>query len=271
METAIEEGRLLTAPSASSRSPVASRMANRQLKILGVWEASLNADPPELPPGAVHLWQRSLHATAAAQDACFELLSDDEREKAGRYRMEQPRCDFVLTRGTLRFLLAKYLSIPPSQVSFRYAEHGKPFLAGGGDLRFNVSHSDGLAVMAFVRNREIGIDVERVREQSDAMKLAERFFSPHERNALRGLSGNELHAAFFRCWTRKESYIKAKGEGLSLPLHQFDVSVESDPAQLLLATRPDPDEADRWSLRNVAVPPGYAATLAVEQIAHSSV
>jgi 4'-phosphopantetheinyl transferase len=240
-------------------------MTDLQLEVRGVWRASLSAAPPELPPAVVHLWQRSLHDTAAAQDACYELLSPEERDKAARYRMEQPRQDFVLTRGTLRFLLAQYLQVAPDQVSFRYAEHGKPFLAGMSDLRFNVSHSDGLALMAFVRNREIGVDVEKVREQGDEMKLAERFFSVRERNALRSLRGEELHSAFFRCWTRKEAYIKAKGEGLSLPLHQFDVSIESDPAQALLETRPDADEAGRWTLRNVSIHSEYAAALAVEQ------
>ena len=130
-------------------------------------------------------------------------------------------------------------------------------------MRFNVSHTDGLALLAFVRTRDIGVDVEKIKAATDAKKLAERFFSDRERSFLESLSGEELHAAFFRCWTRKEAYVKARGEGLSLPLHQFDVSVAEDEPQALLATRPDPSEADRWVLRDLPTSPGYAAALAV--------
>lgn len=215
-------------------------------------------------PGVVHLWQTGLHASEDAIHACHELLLPEEREKAARYRVERPRGDYILTRGTLRSLLAKYLRRGPQEITFQYTEYGKPFLPGS-DLYFNVSHTDGLALMAFVRQREVGVDVERVRAQSDVMKIAERFFSGHERGNLRKLTGDDVHAAFFRCWTRKEAYIKAVGEGLSLPLHQFDVSIEASPNQALLATRPDPAEVKRWSIYNVPVIPGYAAALAIGQ------
>ena len=238
-------------------------MANAQLEITGVREASLNAAPPELLPGVVHLWQGSLQASTAAVEACYELLSAEEREKAARYRVERPRGDFILTRGTLRALLAKYLHTTPGDFSFHYTQYGKPLLDGDSDLRFNVSHTAGLALIAFVRNHEVGVDVEKVRAQTDVLNLAERFFSDHERRALRTLSGDELHAAFFRCWTRKEAYIKAKGEGLSLPLHQFDVSIEPRENHALLATRPDQTEAARWMLSDIAITPGYAAAVAV--------
>ncbi len=238
-----------------------------QLEIRGVWDATLDAVPPDLPSGIVHVWQRPLRAPAADVEACRELLSSAEREKALRYRVERPRSDFILTRGTLRSLLAKYLHKTPNDVLFQYTKYGKPFLEDRCDLRFNVSHCEGLALLAFVRRREIGVDVEKVRPQSDVTKLAERFFSVRERNHLRTLSGDELHSAFFRCWTRKEAYIKAKGEGLSLPLHQFDVSIDPNSPRILLATRPDGSEANRWTIYNVQTFPGYVAALAVgEQI-----
>ncbi len=240
-------------------------MESSPLTICGVWDASLSATPADLPAGAVHLWQRELHASSPDLEQCRELLSSEEREKALRFRIERPRSDYILTRGTLRFLLARYLDLTPGEISFGYTHYGKPFLSPDSDLHFNVSHSHGLALMGFVRRREIGVDVEQVRAQDDAKKLAERFFSVRERDRLRNLSGDELHAAFFRCWTRKEAYIKAKGEGLSLPLHQFDVSIEPDPKQALLATRPDPAEANRWTIYDVGGKPGYAAALAVGQ------
>jgi len=240
-------------------------MATTSIEIHGVWDASLDSTPPELPLTAAHVWKRSLHGSDAELEACHELLSEEEREKAARYRVERPRTDYILTRGTLRSLLSKYLRTTPQEISFRYTQYGKPFLANDTDLAFNVSHSEGLALLAFTRKRDIGVDVEKFRPQTDALKLAERFFSVHERESLRSLSSDELHTAFFRCWTRKEAYIKAKGEGLSLPLHQFDVSIEPDPAEALIATRPDGAEATRWMLRNLQTNPGYAAALAIER------
>jgi 4'-phosphopantetheinyl transferase len=236
-----------------------------QLEFSEVRDAALEEPSGAIREGEVHLWRRSLEDSPAAIDACFALLSPEERQKARRYRVERPRSDYVLTRGSLRLLLAGYLHLNPQDFSFQYTAHGKPFLKDYRDLRFNVSHTDGLALLAFVPEREIGVDVEKIRAQSDVLKMAERFFSDHERQHLRNLQGDELHAAFFRCWTRKEAYIKAKGEGLSLPLHQFDVSIAPDEKQALLATRPDGQEALRWAIGDVPVPSGYAAAIAVER------
>jgi 4'-phosphopantetheinyl transferase len=220
---------------------------------------------PELQSDAAHIWSLALDVSSETQAACFELLSPEERQRAERYRAGRPRTDFIVTRGTLRSLVASYLRMEPQGFSFRFSEHGKPHLDGPSDLRFNVSHTDGLALLAFVRIRALGVDVEKINAAPDAGKLAERFFSVRERQSLENLSGAELHAAFFRCWTRKEAYVKARGEGLSLPLHQFDVSVAADEAHALLATRPDPSEAGRWMLRDLPVNSGYAAALAVAE------
>jgi len=215
------------------------------------------------PCNVVHAWWRSLREQATAIPACYELLSPEERERASRYRVEGPRNDFILTRGTLRSLLAGYLQRTPQELTFRLTQYGKPFIAGPCDLRFNVSHTDGLALLAFVRQREVGVDVERIRPEPEAQKLAERFFSVPERRALQNLSGDALQRAFFRCWSRKEAYIKARGEGLSLALDQFDVSIAANESRVLLATRPDPSEASRWVVQDVATGPEYAAAVAV--------
>jgi 4'-phosphopantetheinyl transferase len=229
---------------------------------------------PDLQRDVVSVWIRSLQVAPAIEQSCYELLSAQECERAARYRAGRPRNDFVLTRGTLRFLLARYLGTTPQALSFRYSKHGKPVLDGFHDrssddglfdLRFNVSHTDGLALLAFVRKREIGIDVEKIHAVPDMRKLVERFFSLHERDSLEKLSGEELPAAFFRCWTRKEAYVKARGEGLSLPLHQFDVSVAAEVSQALLATRPDASEASRWIVHDLPAGQGYAAAVAVGQ------
>lgn len=228
-----------------------------------VWDASSIGCPPELCTGVVHLWQRRLHASAEEMIACYELLSDEEKARALRFRVERPRSDFVLTRATLRLLLAHYSGSTPHEVHFRYGAQGKPVLEGDSSLGFNASHTDGLALMAFGKQRAIGVDVENVNRETEARRLAERFFSEREQQALKPLRGDELQAAFFRCWTRKEAFIKAKGDGLSLPLHQFDVSIVAGDRDALLATRPDPGEVSRWTISEVSPGSGYMAAVAV--------
>lgn len=234
-----------------------------KLEVRECCELTENCVVPGLLPNMVSVWTRSLRGCAELVQRCYELLSPEERERAARFRVEKPRQEFIVTRGTLRSLAGGYLNTSPEGISFRYSEHGKPTFQGASDLRFNVSHTDGLAVIAFVNKREIGVDVEKVSRIADARQLAERFFSIREREALHNLSGDELQAAFFRCWTRKEAYVKARGEGLSLPLHQFDVSVAAGEARALLATRPDASEAKRWNVRDLATSNGYAAAVAV--------
>jgi 4'-phosphopantetheinyl transferase len=234
-----------------------------EVRIGEVWDATNIGSPSELGLGVVHLWRRRLDARAEELSACYSLLSSEEQDRARRFRDERSRREFVLTRGTLRSLLALYLGSSPQEVGFRYAVQGKPALEGESDLSFNVSHADGLALMGFVKHRAIGVDVENLDRKIEAQPLAERFFSERERQDLRSLSGDELRAAFFRCWTRKEAYIKAKGDGLSLPLHQFDVSTAAGDQNTLLATRPDPAEAAKWTICDVPVGLGYVAALAV--------
>ncbi len=237
-----------------------------EVQIGEVWDARTTGHPYELHPGVVHLWRRRLDASAEELSAYYPLLSSEEQERALRFRVERRRTEFVLTRGTLRTLLAQYLGITPQEVQFRYEVRGKPALEGESGLCFNVSHTDGLALMAFVMRRTIGIDVENLVRGVDAQRLAERFFSERERQVLRPLRGDELQAAFFRCWTRKEAYIKAKGDGLSLALHEFDVSIVEQDRDALLATRPDPTEAARWTVCDVPMGTGYVAAVAVAEM-----
>ena len=135
----------------------------------------------------------------------------------------------------------------------------------GNGLDFNLSHSAGIVLLAFARRRRIGIDIEAVRRDFSTTEIAERFFSPAERTALRQLPHGQRHQAFFRCWTRKEAFIKALGEGLSHPLDQFDVNLAPGEPAVLLATRPDATEAGRWALWNVPTAGNYAAALAIER------
>jgi 4'-phosphopantetheinyl transferase len=164
----------------------------------------------------------------------------------------------------LRSILAHYLDCQPAQVRFVYAAHGKPMLAGATDLRFNLTHSHGLALLAVTRGREIGVDVEHIRDDIDREPLAERFFSPVEVAALRSLAVELRREAFYRCWTRKEAFIKAVGKGLALPLDRFDVTLGPDEPAALLATHYDPSEAMRWSMHNLTPGKGFAGALTVE-------
>ncbi len=234
-----------------------------QVEIGAVRNAEAVESRLELPRDSVHLWQRELHALPEELNAHFALLTGDERERAMRFRVDRAREAFVLTRGTLRTLLARYLGGEPGAIRFRYEGQGKPFFDSGNNVQFNVSHTDGLALIGVARDRRIGVDVEKIKPETEVGKLSERFFSERERLELRRLSGDELRAAFFRVWSRKEAYIKATGEGLSLPLHQFDVSIEARDHDALRATRPEAAEAERWMVSDVALRPGYAAAVAV--------
>jgi 4'-phosphopantetheinyl transferase len=235
---------------------------------MGVQDQDFRIGPLALGESEVHLWRVDLNQAAANELRWQPLLSVDERERANRFHFEKDRQRFSTTRALLRMLLAAYLQSTPESLRFHYADKGKPSLDGPhleSKLMFNVSHSGDVALFAITRGREIGVDVEQVRRNSDLDAIAPRFFSAHEQAQLNALAPEQQVEAFFRCWTRKEAYIKARGEGLSLPLSQFDVSVGLDfgGENALLATRPDPEEARRWSVRDVATSPEYAAAVAV--------
>jgi len=217
-----------------------------------------------LPGNEVQLWRVDLEAVAAEESRWRKVLSSDEGVRAGRFHFARDRQRFVASRALLRTVLAAYLAIDPEAVSFSYSKKEKPSLGprhAASDVTFNVSHSGGIALFAFTRRRDIGIDVEQVRHDSDFAAIARRFFSADEQNQLAALSPEERVEAFFRCWTRKEAYIKATGDGLSLPLSQFDVSLRAGETNALRATRPDASQAGRWLLRDVPGGTGYIAAV----------
>lgn len=191
----------------------------------------------------------SLDVDAARLRELAGFLSAEERERARRFRFERDRNRFTACRGTLRELLGV-----SSGVRFAYGAFGKPRLEDS-DVRFNVSHSHGMAMIATTRGREVGCDIERIDPSFADDKIPERFFSPYEVAALRALPASDQCEAFFRCWTRKEAFIKACGMGMSLALDSFDVSL-GRPALLR--------GAEGWSLYDVDAPAGYAAALVLE-------
>lgn len=222
---------------------------------------------PALGTGEVHVWRTALDLAPDQVQRLRESLSPDERARAARFHFERDRVRFTVARAGLRALLGRYLGLAPSAIGFAYGDHGKPHLAApapAGDLRFNVSHSGGVALYAVARGREVGVDVEGHRADFATAEIAEGFFSLAERRALSALPAERRCEAFFACWARKEAYIKARGLGLSLALDGFDVSLAPGEPAALLATRDDPAERHRWSLHALDPGPGLAGAVVAE-------
>ena len=213
----------------------------------------------KLVEGEVRLWCVPLNASADSLAKLTSVLNEAETDRAERFRFPQHRAEFVAARGLLRYLLARFTGDAPGGVKFRYGLRGKPELNSHGSLRFNLSHSGGMALYAFALNSEWGVDIEHQREMSDLEGVAKRFFAPREFDDLMALRPDERSAAFFRCWTRKESFVKAIGDGLYLPLDSFRVSLRAGgPAAILAAP---PGEAERWQMTDVTPLEEYAAAL----------
>jgi 4'-phosphopantetheinyl transferase len=223
-----------------------------------------------LTSGEVHLWRARLEQPpeleTTLQENFLRALDQAERERASRFHFEKHRRRFILGRGFLRTLLARYLQTRPEDVSFSYGPYGKPALsAEHHSLRFNASHSHELAVYAFAQGHEVGVDLEYIKKDLATEDIARHFFSAYEVETLSTLPEAERSAAFFRCWTRKEAYIKAIGTGLSHPLDEFDVTLAPGEHAALLRDHRDPDAPRRWSMFNLELG-DYAGALAVQDI-----
>jgi 4'-phosphopantetheinyl transferase len=222
-------------------------------------------DTPELPGNEVHLWLTTLAVEQEELVHLTGLLSPDESARAGRLLDRQARDRFIAGRGLLRTILGRYRKIPPAEVRFAYGEHGKPSLAGEPlhGLSFNLSHAGDLLLLAIGRGRDMGIDLEQVQENVPFREMAARYFAPRERAELFSLPPEAQLAAFYRCWTRKEAYLKGCGSGFTQPSGSFGVSLLTDHPPALVEHRASPYDSSQWHIRDVAVPPGYCAALAV--------
>ncbi len=221
---------------------------------------------PALSDDEVHVWSASLDQPSADYVA---LLSADEQAKAQRFHFERDRRRFIVGRGTLRMILGRYVNLPPEKLRFEYHAYGKPALVAEllkQEFCFNLSHSEEMVLYAVTRNREVGIDLEYIRPIPDAEKLAEQFFSPAERAELDALPLSKKLVSFFSGWTRKEAYLKARGDGMTYPLDQFSVSMDCEQPAKLLEVKEDPQELSRWSLHALTPAPGYIGALAVEGV-----
>jgi 4'-phosphopantetheinyl transferase len=215
----------------------------------------------------VHVWRCSLDLPNRRRDALAAVLSPDELTRAARPYSERGRHHAIVARGFLRMVLARYSDVAADKLSLVYGDHGKPALAEGaryGDLRFNLSHSGDITILAVTRGRDVGVDVERLRPIPEYARIAARFFSPRENADLLSRWADDPVRGFFTCWTRKEAYIKATGDGLSQPLDGFDVALAPDEPARLLRVEADACEVSRWSFDTFEPAPGYLGAVAAE-------
>lgn len=215
-----------------------------------------------LSPASVDIWLVKIVGTDSIVHRFQEILAPDEMSRAGRFKSRQLRERYILSRGSLRVLLARYLDVAPATLRFRYGAKGKPELAEPMGVEFNISHSGDLAAFAFSISGPIGIDVEQIHFLPDMEMIAKEFFSVNECDELMRLPHRQREHAFFLCWTRKEAYIKAVGDGLHIPLNSFSVTLHPDHPAEVVGLPDDREAATAWKLHGLKVGPAYAGALA---------
>jgi len=216
-----------------------------------------------LKPDQVDVWRLSLDFQPDPNKLMESTLSAKELDRAERFEFDKDKHRYVVSHICLRDVLSRYLNLDPSQLTFEANAYGKPSLKDQ-KLEFNISHSGDFVLVAVTLDHKIGVDIERIRQGISSHVIAKQYFSPAEIKELEALPMEERVVAFFVCWSRKESYLKAVGTGLSMPLESFDVSLTPGEPAILRATRPDPNEAARWTIHSIEVDPAYKAAVAVE-------
>ncbi len=225
------------------------------------------SDSPVLAGDEVHVWRITLRQPVSLTRRLAQFLNAEESARASRFHFPEHRERFIVGRSVFKIILGAYLNEDGANINFKYSDYGKPLLAGrhaGSELSFNLAHSNDVAVYAITLSRRIGIDIEYVRPDLADDRIAERFFAPAEVAVIRALPPENRTEAFFNCWTRKEAYIKARGEGMSLPLDSFTVSLKPGEPAALLTVANSREEGSRWSLSELVPAQGYVAAIAVE-------
>ena len=214
----------------------------------------------------VHVWCVELAGDSACIETCRGYLSADEKERASRFRFDHLQAAFTLSKGVLRALLGRYLHLEPDRIRLAYGLRGKPQLAFPEiPLEFNLTHSGTFAAYAFAFGCPVGIDIEKVRPVPDQEDIVTRFFSPEECDDWFRLDASQREEGFFRCWTAKEAYIKAVGDGLSMPLTSFRVSFAPGASPRLVHAGGDTDASRSWSMCAVVPAAGYVGALALPE------
>lgn len=227
---------------------------------------------PALRGDCVHLWRVSLEQPVSQLRLLAQTLSPDEMLRAEGFYFERDRNRYIAGRGLLRTVLGAYLGVEPRSLNFRYSSTGKPALLetpGVGALSFNLSHSRELVLIALTRGREIGVDLEYIRPIREIDRVSERVFPGQDNERFRTLSLRAKHTVFFKCWTRKEAYLKACGAGLIQPWAGLEVSMSPEEIDLSRQVE-DPrlpshsSHPSHWSIQTLMVACGYVASLAIE-------
>ncbi len=212
------------------------------------------------PEGDLHLRLIDLKQAAGAEKELLSFLSDDEVQRAGQFQLDATRFRFVVVRGLLRRILASCVNAAPAQIAFAYGENGKPALAGAhaeSGFTFNVSHSGDYALIGVAVRRAIGVDIEQLRPKPDFASIATGYFSAAEIRELTAFPEADRVRAFYRCWTRKEAFMKATGAGMGIALDSFSVKLGADDETRLSA-------GGEWTVRGVALDRGCEAAVAVD-------
>jgi 4'-phosphopantetheinyl transferase len=219
-----------------------------------------------LSPDYVDIWRCCVGLADDQIGELSSLLSAEEKARAQRLKIAEKQNQFVITRGRLRQILGKYLNSDPCAFKFEYATHGKPYLEErwqGHEILFNVSHSHNFVLIAMSLDHQLGIDIEKIQHDKDHTFLARRFFSKREQAELTALPEEIKRRAFYSCWTRKEAFVKAVGDGITYGLDTFDISVHPDETQPSLNIHTNSTEDITWSVFNIPMDEDYMAALAV--------
>lgn len=226
------------------------------------WRQCSNLTP--LAEGDIDIWSVDIAGDPATVNDLSRILSDDEMARAGKFVFPKDREQFIICRGSLRIILGEYLGRAPEAIRFSYNRFGKPYLATeGARLRFNISHSRGIAVIAVCFDREIGIDIEFADHGFDIFGVAAAAFSAGEVAQMRSLSDDEQYDAFFAAWTRKESLLKAMGDGLST-----DAEIQNTMSFIADASHPVRSSVNgketNWYVRSLELQSDLKAAVAIE-------
>lgn len=238
----------------------------REVAAQSITKWSIGPASPSICRHETHIWRIDL--STSPQMDCDAIISAEEIERANRFRFEKDRRRFKIAHASLRLILSRYLKLAPAELVFAQTDYGKPFLVNSeaDGLLFNMSHSGDVVLIAVAREREVGVDVEFMRPDFATMEVAEQFFSIAEIYTLSGLPEHLRTSAFFNCWTSKEAYVKARGEGLSIPLDQFDVSLGPGVPAAMLGNRIDEPEMSRWNFQTLEIDPRHAGALVIESL-----
>lgn len=224
-----------------------------------------------LSPKQINIWRIHLLQDEHVINSCRNLLSGDEIERANRFHFAKHRRRFVIARAAAREILGKYLEISPRKLIFSYGAKGRPEISNDLNkraMKFSLSHSRDLALLAIAQGLSLGIDVEFINGECATDDIAERVFAPREIRTLRSIIPTRRVEAFFSCWTRKEAYVKALGEGLGMPLKSFDVPFGPGVSAAVISVRMSAKDALTWSIYDINAAPGYKAALVIEGEGH---